>query len=765
MSLLLRIASRPRLLLWITVGLLVGAVVAGGGLADRLKLGGTEDPAAESSQAAEVLNERFPESQPNLVLLVDGGAPDAVDAPGVAAEGARLGERLAGEDGITGVVSYWETGAPFLRAEDGSQALIVARIQGDETEATGVLERVEDDFRGEFGEVEVSLGGSVAIRNESQRQTADDLIRAELIALPIVLLILLLAFGSVVAALLPFAIGVIAILGTSAVLVGITHLTDVSIFAQNLTIALGFGLAIDYALLIVRRFREELARDPEPARALHTVLHTAGRTVLFSAVVVAVSLSAMLIFPLAFLRSFAYAGISVVALAALAALTVLPALLLLLGHRVNALRVFRRGGERRQRAADRRWRATTGWVMRRGPVVTIGVTALLLVLGLPFLRVEFGTVDDRQLGQGAEPRVVHDEIRAHFPGSPTGGVSVVAEGADEGAVAGHARELSQLKHVDRVETAVGVYQDGDLLRPATPLDAARAVSGTHHLTVWPDPTVEDISPESQQLVRDVRAVDAPYPVQVGGQAAMLVDSREVIGSLLPYALLFIVVVTMVLVFLMTGSLMLPFQAVVLNALSLTAMFGAAVWVFQDGNLSGLLGFTATGFIETSLPVLMFCLAFGLSMDYSLFLLSRIKESYDLTGDHREAVATGIARTGGVITSAALILAVVMAAIGTSEITLTKMLGLGTALAILVDATLVRCLLVPALMSLFGRSTWWAPRALRRFRLREEAAPAPPAPPAGHVPPAAGAGGAGSGSGSGSGDEAEPADAERRFPAR
>ncbi|MEU5777245.1 MMPL family transporter [Streptomyces venezuelae] len=718
MSLLLRITSRPRILLALTALLLAAAAVIGGGLTDRLQLGGTEDPDAESSRALTVLNEKFPASQPNLVLLVRSG-DDGPDGARTVRRGSALTQRLAEEEGITGVLGYWQRKDPSLRSKDGKHSLIVAHIKGDETQAGKVYDRIVDEYRGRHAGLDVKLGGTVAVRNEAQRQTADDLVKSEMIAMPIVLVILLIAFGSVVAALLPFAIGLIAILGTNALLFGITHLTDVSIFAQNLTTALGFGLAIDYALLIVRRYREELVKRPDPGRALAATMHSAGRTVLFSASVVAVSLAAMLIFPMYFLRSFAYAGISVVVLAALAALTVLPALLLLLGHRVNSLKVFGRRGRGDGDAAERRWRGVTAGVMKRGPVVTVVVTAFLVLLGLPFLRVDFGTVDDRQLGRHAEARFVHDEIRASFTNSPTGGISVLADGAGRAEVEKYARGLSRVAKVDRVDTPVGTFHGGSLAEPAKGT-GGRVVSGTNYLTVWPDHTVEDISADSQRMVRDIRALDPPFRVRVGGQAAMLVDSRHVIGELLPYALLFIVVVTMIMVFLMTGSLLLPLQAVILNALSLTAMFGAAVWVFQEGHLSGLLGFTPTGFIETSLPVLMFCLTFGLSMDYSLFLLSRIKEHYDRTGDHRDAVLTGVARTGGIITAAAVILAVVMAGIGTSQIALTKMLGLGTALAVLVDATLVRCLLVPALMGVFGRSTWWAPRSLSRFRIREEA---------------------------------------------
>ncbi|MFH8368348.1 MMPL family transporter [Streptomyces sp. NPDC018031] len=722
MSLLLRVSSRPRLLLSLTVLLLIGSVLLGGGLTDRLKLGGTEDPSAESSRAASVMDATFPAARPNLVLLVR--TPGSADAPETARSATRLADRLADEEGVTGVVHYWQRKDPALRAGDGGHALIVARITGDETRSGRTLDRLDDRYQGRIGDLDIRIGGTVAVRDEAQRQTADDLVKAELIALPLVLVILLLAFGSVVAALLPLAVGAVAITGTGAVLRIITGFTDVSIFAQNLTTALGFGLAIDYALLLIRRFREELGHGAGPPRALERTLRTAGRTVLFSAFVVAVSLAAMLIFPMYFLRSFAYAGISVVALAALAALTVLPALLRILGHRVDALRLFRGRSAEREAAADRRWRRLTGAVMRRGAVVAGAVTALLVLLGLPFLRAEFGTVDDRQLGKSAAARHVHDTIRESFPVSPTGGIDVLAPGAPADDVDAYAGRLSALDRVSRVDSPTGVYRDGRRVAAPSPATAYRAASGTSHLTVWPARGVEDISPESQRLVRSVREVPAPFSTEVGGQAAMLVDSRAVIGDLLPYALLFIVVVTMVMVFLMTGSVVLPLQAVVLNALSLTAMFGAAVWVFQDGHLSGLLGFTPTGFIETSLPVLMFCLTFGLSMDYSLFLLSRIKENHRRGGDHREAVLAGVSQTGGVITAAAALLAVVMIGIGTSQITLTKMLGLGVALAVLVDATLVRCLLVPALMGLFGRATWWAPPFLREMRLISEEEPAP-----------------------------------------
>ncbi|MFI8965560.1 MMPL family transporter [Streptomyces sp. NPDC053493] len=714
------VTARPRLTLLVALVLTALAVLAGSGVADRMGSDGWQDPDAESTYAIEVLEREFPASQPNLLLLVDAGRA-GVDAPAVAAEARRLAERLDAQPGVDGVGSYWQTGSPALRSKDGHQALIAARIDGDEKAASAVLERLTPDFRGTHGPVEVSIGGPLAVRHEMQTTIQEDLLRAELIALPITLVLLVMVFGSAVAALLPLGIGIVAILGTNAVLRGITEFTDVSVFALNLTTALGLGLAIDYALFVVRRFREELAGGAAPRTAVAITLRTAGRTVLFSALTVAVSLAAMLVFPQYFLRSFAYAGIAVVLLAAAAALILLPAALVLLGHRINALDLrllLRRRKAADHEAADREgadagparpagtesgagWGRAAGLVMRRAPLFAVATTVGLVLLGLPFLGVKFGTADDRQLPETAASRVVQDQLRDGFPGSPGGALTVLAEGpATPGQYAGYR---------DRIEVLDGVARvDG----PVTSGSGAR----THaYFTVVPEG--EGVGAAAQRVVGELRAEQAPFTTSVTGAAAVLVDSKDAIGERLPWAAGIIAVVTLVLVFLLTGSVLIPLQAVVLNALSLTAMFGAVVWVFQEGHLSGLLGFTATGDIETTLPVIMFCVAFGLSMDYGVFLLSRIKEEYDVTGDHDHAVRFGLARTGGLITAAAVILAVVMVAIGTSRVTNTKMLGLGVALAVLMDAMVVRSLLVPAVMRLTGRLTWWAPGPLRRLHGR------------------------------------------------
>ncbi|MCX5261331.1 MMPL family transporter [Streptomyces canus] len=695
------VTARPRLSLLAALVLTLLAVMAGSGVADRLGAGGWEDPDAESTYATKALEREFPDSQPNLLLLVDAGDA-SVDDPAVAAEAKRLTALLAAEKDITGVGSYWSASSPALRAEDGHEALIAARITGDEKQMGETLDRVAPSLRGTHGPVKVEIGGIVAVRHEMQTIIQEDLTRAEMIALPITLLLLVMVFGSAIAALLPLGIGIVAILGTNAVLRGLTEFTDVSVFAMNLTTALGLGLAIDYALFIVRRFREELATGADPLPAIGTTLRTAGRTVLFSALTVAVSLAAMLLFPQYFLRSFAYAGMAVVLLAAAAALILLPAALILLGHRVNSLdlrRLFRRGAPKKTEAQDSgtAWARTAALVMRRAPFFALGTTAVLVLLGMPFLGVKFGTADDRQLPASAESHVVQQHLRDGFPGSPGGGLEVLAEGrATPAQYVSYKERIAALPEVLRV--------DGPLVKG----DSA-------YFTV--QPRGEAVDDGAQRLVGELRSTKAPFDTKVTGTAAVLVDSKHAIGDRLPWAAVFITIVTLLLVFLLTGSVLIPIQAVLLNALSLTAMFGAVVWVFQDGHLSDLLGFTSPGSIETTLPVLMFCVAFGLSMDYGVFLLSRIKEEYDRTGDHEEAVRHGLQRTGGLITAAAVILAVVMVAIGTSRVTNTKMLGLGIALAVLMDAMIVRSLLVPAVMRLTGRATWWAPAPLRRFHER------------------------------------------------
>ncbi|HDH03382.1 MAG TPA: MMPL family transporter, partial [Actinobacteria bacterium] len=514
---------------------------------------------------------------------------------------------------------------------------------------------------------------------------------------------LVIVFGSVVAAVLPLAIGVFAIIGTLAILQILSGLTEVSIFALNLTTALGLGLAIDYALFVVSRYREELAAGFDPGDAVVRTVQTAGRTVIFSAATVAASLSAMLVFDLAFLRSFGYAGIAVVAMAAVGAVVVLPAMLAALGTRIDRWRL------RKTRVVvdgEGVWHRIATGVMRRPVSVATVAIALLLFLGAPFLGVQLGTSDDRILGEGSYAREVGDVLRAEFGASESAPISIVSEatiGPD--SLGDYAAELSTLTGVARVDALTGTYVGGQQVSPPTPLHQQFSGDGTYLSVVL---GIDPISAEAEDLVADVRAVDAPVEMQVGGQSADFVDTKASLFSSLPWALAIIASITFVLLFLMFGSVVMPIKAIALNILSLSATFGALVWIFQDGNLSEFLGFTSTGSIDLTMPILIFVIAFGLSMDYEVFLLSRIKEEYDKTGDNIGSVAIGLERTGRIVTAAAVLIAVVFIAFATSEVLTIKMFGIGMTLAVLVDAFIVRATLVPAFMRLAGSVNWWAP---------------------------------------------------------
>jgi RND superfamily putative drug exporter len=715
-----------------TLAVVVAAGVFGGSAVTRLKSGGFDDPDAESTRAAEVLRDEFGTGDPNLVLLVTAKGGQ-VDDPAVAAAGEAVARRLAAEPDLAQVVSYWASGAPALKSSDGGQALILGRITGDEEDLDERAAALTGAYAGDDPLLQVQVGGQAQVFREVGEQVESDLARAEAIAVPITLLLLVLVFASAVAGSLPLAVGGFAIVGTLLVLRALAEVTDVSIYALNLTTALGLGLAIDYSLFIVSRYREELRAGREPADALIVTMGTAGRTVLFSAATVAVSLLALLVFPLYFLRSFGYAGIAVVALAAVGALIVLPALLAVLGRRVDRfpLPLFRR----RAAAAAAREPGTGFWhriatsVMRRPVPVALAVVAFLVLLGTPFLGVRFGLPDDRVLPPSAEGRQVADAIRDRFATDESSALSVVASGIGDpmahlADIDGYATALSRLDGVERVDALTGSYAGGARLQgslaagadPAVPPEARRfaAADGTWLSVV---PSVEPYSAAGEELVAAVRGLDAPLGAQVTGPSAQLVDTKASLFGNLPAAGAIIALVTFALLFLMTGSVVIPAKALVLNLLSLTAIYGAMVWVFQDGHLAGLLGFTPTGTIDTSMPVLLFCIAFGLSMDYEVFLLSRIKEEHDRTGDTVASVAAGLERTGPIVTTAAALLAIVFIAFATSEVSFLKLFGVGTALAILIDATLIRALLVPAFMRLAGRANWWAPAPLRRLHAR------------------------------------------------
>jgi RND superfamily putative drug exporter len=696
----------------------VAAGVFGGSVADSLTSGGFDDPSSESTRAAEAVEDQFGVDDPDILLLVTVPEGATVDDPGVAQGGIALTDELAAEAGVTDVASYWSLGnVPPLRSDDSTQAMVLGAISGSDDEVDDRIEELSPEYTrgGDGPTVTVAVGGFAEIFRQVGTQIEDDLTKAELIALPITLILLVLVFGSVVAAGLPLGVGALAVVGTFLVLQIIAAVTDVSIFALNLTTAMGLGLAIDYSLFIVSRFREELRRGLAPHDAVVRTVETAGRTVAFSALTVAVSLAALLVFPLAFLRSFAYAGTAVALVAAVGAVVTLPALMAVLGRRVDKWVLWH---HEPKPVGEGFWHRVAMTVMHRPVRVALAAIVLLLALGYPFLHIEFGLPDDRVLPASASSRQVHDDLRENFASNEAFPLQVVTTDlgtAGDAEIDAFAVELSTLDGVARVDAVTGSYIDGVLVLPPGERAAQFAGDGATWWSVVP--SVEPLSPEAETLVDDVRSSDAPFPIEVGGRSAELVDIKESLFSRMPLALGLIALSTFVLLFLMFGSVVVPLKALVINVLSLSATFGAMVWIFQDGHLSGVLDFTATGTIDTNTPILMFCVAFGLSMDYEVFLLSRIKEEYDRTHDNTAAVAAGLERTGRIVTAAALLISVIFLAFATSQITFIKLFGVGLALAVLMDAFVIRATLVPAFMRLAGSANWWAPRPLRRLHER------------------------------------------------
>lgn len=692
---------RARAVLVIGALLLLVAAGVGFGAFGKLQSGGFDAPNAASTRAQDTIDDTFG-GRPNLVVEVRAKNGANVDDPAVADAGRRLTAALAASPGFDQVASYWTTNAPGLKADGGRGALLVAHsVEDDISELPASATPPADS------PLKLRIGGDAAIGPAVNGEVGRSLAIAEAIAVPLTLLLLVLAFGSLVAALVPLVIGFIAIMGTFAELFVLGSLTDVSIFSINLTTALGLGLAIDYALLIVARHRELLNSGHDLHGAVVGTMRTAGRTILFSAATVTAALAVLLVFPQYFLRSFGYAGIGVVVVSALAALIIAPALLTVLGPRVESLRI--RGVRGVQGGEAPVWSRLAEFVSRRPALTALPVLAVLLLAASPLLGVQFGTPDERVLPTSTQARQVGDTLREDYSLNDTRSLDVVLVGAGaEAPVDAYAARIAAIPGVTRVD-AVGA----DRVRPN-----ARLLSVITTLPAKSD--------AAQDLVRDVRAIPAPDRTEalVGGTDAALVDTKTSIGDRLPIAFGLIVLSTFVLLFLFTGSVLQPLRALLLNGISITAAVGITVWVFQDGHLSNLLGFTPLP-MDTSMTVLLFCIAFALSMDYEVFVTSRIKELHDAGASDLDAVRHGLGRTGRIVTTAAALLAVTFVAFLTSSVSFLQLFGFGAALAILLDATLVRGVLVPAAMRLLGRHAWYAPAPLRRLHdrvgLRESAA--------------------------------------------
>jgi RND superfamily putative drug exporter len=699
------------------------AAIVGGGVAGKLTVGGLEDPGSESARTAEMLQERFANAgQSDFVVLVTARDGD-VDAEAVRAEGLAITERLGGEEGIGQASSYWALGplgAP-LKSADGSQALVFGSVNGNLDKKVKVAEELHEEYTESTDVLTTRVTGRAEIARQVSEQAEKDLQRSELLTAPFIFLALIAVFGGVIAALLPLGVGIIAVVGTLVILTILVSLTEVSVFALNLTTGLGFGLAIDYSLFVVSRYREELAEGASTYVAVGRTMQTAGRTVAFSAATVMISLLALLLFPVTYLRSFAYAGVAVVFLAAIASVIVLPAILAVLGPRVEALRIFKV----KPPGEDGFWGRQAARVMRHPIPYAVGVSAILVVLAIPFLTFNAGLIDDRVVPDSVSSRAATDQIRENFESREADALQVLMPDADldadADAIQALARELVVLPGVARVDSAAGSYIviDGEITPPVANELSARFEPDSDSGGTWLSvvPSIEPHSAAGEQLVENIRETDAPFEFTVAGTSATLVDTKESVLRVLPWTLALIALATFVLLFLMTGSLLVPVKALLLNVLSLTATFGAMVWIFQEGHFSDFLGFTPTGTIDVFTPILMFCIAFGLSMDYEVFLLSRIKEEYDLNRDNERAVRVGLQKTGRIVTAAALLLTLVFVGIATSKVSIVQLFGVGLSLAVLVDAFLIRATLVPAFMRLAGRSNWWSPRWLRRWHLR------------------------------------------------
>ncbi|MFG2044198.1 MMPL family transporter [Dactylosporangium sp. NPDC048998] len=702
------IHRRARLVLVVAVLLLAAAGVAGVGVFARLEGGGFDDPASESSRAQRLIDERFG-GRPNLVLLAH-AASGSVDAPDAAAAGRDLVTALQGEPGVRDVVSYWAIGATELRSADGADTIVLAHVDGDETQRRDRAEALIARYAADGPALTVRAGGEAATNVDVNAQVARSLAIAEAIAVPLTLLLLIVVFGSVVSALLPLAIGGVAIVGTFAELSLLGAVTDVSVFAINLTTALGLGLGIDYALLMVSRFREQLGTGTPVAEALATTVATAGRTILFAAATVGTALTALLVFPLYFLRSFAYAGIGVVVIAAIGALVVAPALLAVLGRRVDGGRLpWRRRADAGPAADSPFWGRLAGAVMRRPALAALPVVLGLLVAASPLAHVSFGTPDEGVLRPGSAGRQVADRLATGFPSNQQAGVDVVLDGAVARAdLADYTRRLSTLDGAARVTSSAGSYSGGTRTGDGDPSlgrpDAERLVLSSR---------LAAKSDEAQHLVRAVRATPAPATAYAGGVDARLIDTTNAIGARLPLGIAVVVLTTFALLFLFTGSVVQPLRALVLNVLGLSATMGVLTWIFQDGHLASWLHFTPRP-MDTAMTVLMFCIVFGLSMDYEVFLIGRIAELHQRGLPTQDAVRAGLARTGRIVSAAAALLAVSFFAFGTGTVSFLQMFGIGSGLAIIVDATLIRGVLVPAIVRVLGRFNWYSPGPLRRL---------------------------------------------------
>jgi putative drug exporter of the RND superfamily len=679
---------------------IVGILVAGGfgSLAfSRLDSGGYSDPNSDSYKVYEYLTDELKLSDPAVVIIVDSGATDVTD-PVVAQKGVALEKKIAQEVGVTKTLSYWTSGGEAtLKSADGKAAYILVYGDGEaftpESQKLGKV--MQEKYDGAYEGLTLYAGGVGVVGHAITKKISDDLKIAELISIPLTFILLVLVFGALAASAMPLIVGVAAILGAFFILYLFTLFTTVSIYALNLTTGMGLGLGIDYALLMVNRFREELHRGKSVEDSIVTTMATAGKTVFYSGMTVLVTLLSLTFFPLPFLQSFGYAGVSVVALAVIGALFGLPPILALLGDRIDKGVVRKSAITPKE---DGRWAQTARLVMKR-PVSAVVLSLVILgIMAAPITNIKFSQGDSRMLPADNKAAFATALQAERFPGQTGTPIEIiVVDGADK---------LEEINtYTQKLAQTTGIV---GVVPPAVIGKDVRVVA---YQAMLPR------TPESQELIQNIRDIDSPAGTLVGGVAADYTDSQNGISRTLPWALGWIILSVLVLIFIFTGSIILPIKAVILNFLSLGATMGALTWIFVDGNMQWLVGsFTVTGTLDTSIVILIAVVVFGLSMDYELFLLSRIREEHLAGKTNVESVAVGLQRSARIITAAAVLLAVVFGAFVTSGVTSIKTMGFGVALAVLLDATIVRGLLVPALMRLFGENNWWAPKWMKRFTL-------------------------------------------------
>ncbi|WP_100445761.1 MMPL family transporter [Glycomyces xiaoerkulensis] len=683
----------------------------GVGVFDDFTDGGFVSEDAESVTDSEAIEERFGSVGADVVVLLESDSLTA-DDPAFTSAATAAFEQVAAIDEVESVTTYYDAGLPDLVAEDGTATYAVVNLNGSgDTELLESYEGFEEQARDvdTGGELAMSLGGGAAIYHDINEQVQEDLELAEMISMPLLLVIMIIVFGALVAASLPLLVGGMAILGGFTVTRVIAQFTDVSIFAANVITIIGLGMSIDYSLFVLRRFREELAAGRGKREAVLGTIATAGRTVMVSGLIIVLSMAGLLFVDVPFLHGIAYGVMSAVGVAMVTALVALPAILFLLGHRVDNGRLPWRRGKGVQ-ADSGFWHGLAAGVMRRPVLVLLPVVAFMALLASPVFGAAFGGTDERMMPADAESRVVTETLAADFPGGEVESFEIMVDGGGGAALAEAVRTLERL---ETVESVVPLGQDGEASLLEVAYDA--------------DP----FSAEARGLVEDIRELDlGGADVRVTGGPAELVDMFDAILGGIPAMVGYIVAVTMIVLFLAFGSIVLPVKAVLMNLVSLAAAVGVVVWIFQEGNLSGFLDFTPSGYLSPANLLLMVVLLFALSTDYEVFLLSRVREEWDNGADNRTAVLRGMQATGSIITAAAAILIVVVGAFATGGITFMKMLGVGMAVAILLDATVVRMMLVPATMRLLGRANWWVPGPLGRLYSKygiketDEEAPAP-----------------------------------------